>query len=104
MKDYTNKDCCLNCEGFCWWDGDYCCTKHMEIHQYGYGNKNGGYTSYPFMNEDIDNTMETTETCEDYDKITYNPKLNQYIDQYKKFKEFDKLCKQLYNHVHNKYK
>ena len=64
MKDFTNKDCCLNCEGLCWWDGDYCCALQMMFHQYGFGN-------YPYMNRDIDNTMkgpDTDKPCEDYIK------------------------------------
>ena len=95
MKDFTNKKCCLNCDGFCWWNGDYCCTKEMFIHQYGY--KNG-----PWFNEDIDNTMETPDTCEDYEYThheTYPESNNPYIKEYKKFKEWDKLCRQLENHV-----
>lgn len=97
IKDFTNKKCCLNCEGFCWWDGDYCCTKKMKIHQFGYGNSNGGYFGTTYMNKDIDNTMETPETCEDY---VYSSKNDYFIkEEYKKFKEWDKLCKQLEYHV-----
>ena len=102
MIDYTNKECCLTCDGFCWWDGDYCCTKHMEIHQYGYGNENGGFTAYPYMNEDIDNTMQTPETCEDYDythHAGYPESENEYIKEYKKYKELQKLCKKLESFV-----
>ena len=102
MKDFTNKKCCLTCDGFCWWDGDYCCTKHMKIHQYGYGNENGGFTAYPYMNEDIDNTMQTPETCEDYDythHAGYPESENEYIKEYKKYKELQKLCKKLESFV-----
>ena len=99
MDDYTNKDCCLNCHGFSWWDGDYCCISCMEIHQYGFGNENGGYTAYPFMNSDIDKTMKTPETCKYYSKVDNNPKYNQYMEEYKKFKKFDKLCNELNQYV-----
>ena len=92
--DYSNKKCCLNCDGFCWWDGDYCCTKEMKIHQYGNGSIH--------MTEDIEKTMETPDTCEDYE-YTHHEKYpesdNPYIKEYKKFKEWDKLCRQLENHV-----
>lgn len=91
------KKCCLNCAGFCWWDGDYCCTKEMSIHQYGYPN---GF----WMNEDIDNTMETPETCEEYEyrhHDTYPESENIYIKEYKKFKEWKNLCKQLENHIND---
>jgi len=29
--DKSKKHTCLDCEGFAWWDGDYCCTLHMTI-------------------------------------------------------------------------
>jgi hypothetical protein len=54
------------------------------------------------MNKDIDKTMETPETCEDY-KYTHHEKYpefdNPYIKEYKKFKKWDKLCNQLEQHV-----
>lgn len=92
FKDFTNKECCITCNGFCWWDGDYCCIKKMKIHQYGILYPYG----YPWMNEDIDNTMKTLETCEEYE---YDPYNYEYIEEYKNFKKWDKLCKQLENHV-----
>lgn len=70
MKDFRNIDCCLNCKTFCWWDGDYCCTQHMSIHQYGMST-NGGYIDPAWMNDDINNTMKTAEECEDYEKCEY---------------------------------
>ncbi len=109
LKDFSNKKCCLNCDGFCWWDGDYCCTKEMKIHQYGIQyypefdhNPNKGYFADTRMFGDIDNTMQTPETCEDYDyrhHETYPESDNIYIKEYKKFKEWDRLCKQLKDHV-----
>lgn len=112
MKDFTNKKCCLTCDGFCFWDGDYCCFPHMDIHQNGawrypqFDNKpNGGFFSDTRMFSDIDKTMETPETCKDY-KYTHHERYpesdNPYIKEYKKFKEFDKLCKQLEDHVSDK--
>lgn len=101
MKDFTHKKCCLNCDGFCWWDGDYCCTKEMKIHQYGMLYPYG----YWWMNKDIDNTMQTPETCEDYEYAhheKYPEYDNPYIKEYKKFKEWDKLCWQLEQHVSDK--
>lgn len=97
MKDYTNTKCCLNCNAFCWWDGDYCCTIKMKIHQYGYYPKNG-YTAW--FNEDIDNTMETPDTCPKYIYDIYNKQC--YIEEYKKFKEWERLCQQLHDHVTDK--
>ena len=91
------KDCCLNCHDFRFWDDDYCCITKMKIHQYGYDNENGGYGAYTFMNEDIDNTMETPETCKDY---SFDDN-KEYIEEYKKFKEWDRLYKQLEAHVRN---
>ena len=93
MKDFTNKDCCLNCYNFEWWDGDYCCVPHLKIHQYGFD-----IHHYPYMNEDIDNTMQTPETCEDY--LTLNNDWSDWIiEEYKKYKELQKLCKNLENFV-----
>ena len=93
MIDYTNKDCCLNCCNFSFWDGDYCCVSHMQIHQYGFD-----IHYYPYMNEDIDNTMETPETCKDYSKFN-NDISEMMYDEYKKYKELQKLCVQLESFV-----
>lgn len=99
FKDYTNKDCCLNCDGFCFWDGDYCCTKLMEIHQYGI-RSNDSFIAQPWMNQDIDNTMLLKEECKDYNKVVYNQNTdNEYIKEYKKWKEWDRLCKQYENNL-----
>lgn len=38
MKDFTHIDCCINCENFCFWDGDYCCLPNFMIHQYNITN------------------------------------------------------------------
>lgn len=82
------RKCCLNCQGFAFWDGDYCCVPNMSIHQFGNGDI--------YMNEDIDNTMQTDETCEEYE---YSNKHPEYEEEYKKFKEWQKLCKQLEDHI-----
>lgn len=95
IKDYSHKSSCLTCNGFCWWDGDYCCTMKMKIHQYGYPNG-------IWFNRDIDKTMETPETCEDYSyrhHERYPESENEYIEEYKKFKIWDRLYKQLEDHV-----
>ena len=95
FKDFSNKKCCLTCDGFCWWDGDYCCTMEMKIHQYGWPHQ-------IWFNGDIDKTMETPETCEDYSyrhHEKYPESENEYIEEYKKFKIWDKLCWQLEQHV-----
>ena len=100
FKDFSDKKCCLNCDGFCWWDGDYCCTMEMKIHQYCYPHQ-------IWFNRDIDKTMETPETCEDYhykNHEKYPESENEYMQEYKKFKEWDKLCYQLEQHVTNKWK
>lgn len=95
FKDFSDKKCCLNCDGFCWWDGDYCCTMEMKIHQYCWPHQ-------IWFDRDIDKTMETPETCEDYHykhHEKYPESENEYIQEYKKFKEWDKLCYQLEQHV-----
>jgi len=100
FKDFSDKKCCLNCDGFCWWDGDYCCTMEMKIHQYCWPHQ-------IWFNRDIDKTMETPETCEDYHykhHEKYPESENEYMQEYKKFKEWDKLCYQLEQHVTNKWK
>ena len=51
--------CCINCEGFAWWDGDYCCTLHMRIHQHAPGTD-------PWFREDILKTMKGPVDCKDY--------------------------------------
>ena len=81
------KKCCLNCDGFCWWDGDYCCTKEMSIHQYGYPNG-------PWMDRDIIKTMETPETCKYYTYAhheRYPESDNPYIKEYNKLIELIRL-------------
>lgn len=53
------RPCCIRCQGFAWWDGDYCCTMQMKIHQHA-------PATNPWMNDDILRTMKTPETCLDY--------------------------------------
>lgn len=99
-KDFSNVDCCLNCKNFRWWDGDYCCVADMKIHQFGFGNQNGGYFGTTYMNEDIDNTMQTPETCDDWKKYIHH----QYIQkEYLKFKDFQNKQKQYYDHIIDKW-
>ena len=108
--DFTNKDCCLNCECFCFWDGDYCCFPHMQIHQYGAyqyrefnHNPNKGFSADTRMFGDIDKTMVLGKDCEDYKKwgtYMYTDLMpNDFIPEYKKFKAWERLCKQLEDHV-----
>ena len=101
FKDFTNIDCCINCEGFCFWDGDYCCFPNFKIHQYGWPHQ-------LWMDGDIDKTMVLGKDCEDYHKwgtYMYVPNChNEYLEEYKKFKEWDKLCYQLEQHIQNKWK
>lgn len=108
--DFTNKDCCLNCECFCFWDGDYCCFPHMQIHQYGADqyhefnhNPNKGFFADTRMFGDIDKTMVLGKDCEDYKKwgtYMYTDLMsNDFISEYKKFKAWERLCKQLEDHV-----
>ena len=48
---------CLNCESFCWWDGDYCCFWNMKI----LCNSPKGE-----MNEDILISIEKNKDCKDW--------------------------------------
>jgi hypothetical protein len=107
--DYTHKDCCLNCQAFCWWDDMWVCTMQMKIHQYGIGNVDRGYVSNPWMTHDIDITMKTPKTCEDYMHEVSNEwqskeNTSSYIiEEYKKMKELEKLEIDLENHVKDKW-
>lgn len=99
-KDFSNVDCCLNCKNFTWWDGDYCCVSDMKIHQFGFGNQNGGYFGTTYMNEDIDNTMKIKEECDDWEKYNHR----QYIQkEYLKFKDFENKQNQYYAHIIDKW-
>ena len=55
------------------------------------------------MFRDIDRTMKLGKDCEDYHKWgTYmyvHDCPNTYLEEYKKFKEWDRLCYQLEQHV-----
>lgn len=95
MKNFCDKKCCLTCSHFALWDGDYCCASEMTIHQLGI---NGDI----FFNVDIDNTMETPDTCEDYEDRYSKDISNMYMDEYKKWKKWDILCNQLKQHVSDK--
>ena len=75
MKDFTHIDCCINCENFCFCDGDYCCLPNFMIHQYNVTNypeldnkPNKGFFSDSRMFRDIDRTMKLGKDCEDYHK------------------------------------
>lgn len=85
MKDFINIDCCLNCKAFAFWDGDYVCTMQMKIHQYGM--KNHSYISQTWMNKDIENTMQTSIECKDYQKDSDN----WFILEYQKYLKWKKL-------------
>lgn len=101
IKDFSHKKCCLNCDGFCWWDGDYCCTKEMKIHQYGILYPYG----YMWMNKDIENTMQTPETCIEYNyrhHKRYPESDNEYIKEYRKFREWQDLIYKYESHIQDK--
>ena len=59
LQGTTVRPCCIRCQGFAWWDGDYCCTMQMKIHQHAPAEN-------PWMTDDILRTMKTPETCQDY--------------------------------------
>ena len=100
FKVFSNIPCCLNCDGFFFWDGDYCCFPNFKIHQYGWPHQ-------IWFDRDIDKTMQTPETCEDYSyrhHERYPESQNEFKREYRKFKEWDRLCYQLEQHVTNKWK
>ena len=83
------------------------------IHQYNitnypeFDNKpNKGFFSDSRMFRDIDRTMKLGKDCEDYHKwgtyIYVQNCPNEHLEEYKKFKEWDKLCYQLEQHVSDK--
>jgi hypothetical protein len=81
----------------------------MKIHQYGIGNVDRGYVSNPWMTHDIDITMKTPKTCEDYmhevsnEWQTKENTSSYIIEEYKKMKELEKLEIDLENHVKDKW-
>lgn len=87
------KDCCLNCQGFAFWDGDYCCVPNMKILQCGI---NGDI----WMTRDLLISMNHNKNCKDYERRNeHHPTTKMYIDEFEKFTKWDKLCKQLEKHV-----
>lgn len=100
MKNWNTCDCCLNCRNFSFWDGDYVCPWHWELHQAGYQNK-GGYIINTWMNEDIDQTMQTPETCPDYDKNNDIEERNNWMhDEYARFMKWKEEKALLNSFVH----
>ena len=67
---------CINCDNFCWWDGDYCCLAKMVILDYSDGN--GGFT------KEILQTMKTSDECIDYVK-SFSEKRNIYQEKFDEF-------------------
>lgn len=55
----NNKENCINCNNFAWWDGDYCCIAKFLILQ---ESPKGEFT------KEILQTMKTSEECIDYKK------------------------------------
>lgn len=78
------KKCCLNCQGFAYWDGDYCCVPNMKILQYGNGKI--------WMNEDLIRTMEYNKDCEDYEYTSYH---KHYEEEYRKLIDYIKMQDEL---------
>lgn len=48
---------CIKCQHFAWWDGDFCCTKHMKILQ---------EAPDANFNDDILISISNNKDCEDY--------------------------------------
>ena len=73
--------CCINCNNFAWWDGDYCCLKNNIILQVS---PKGEFT------EEILNTIKSPDSevhyCPDYE-ITRDALGNLYEDAYIDFLE-----------------
>lgn len=90
MKDFTNVHCCLDCNHFCFWDDDYCCTWNMTILQHGF-----------FMNEDIDKNMKSADNCKDWQ---YDNRQNFFIDEYRKYRQLKQEKELLASFVNNKWK
>lgn len=63
---------CINCSNFGWWDGDYCCVKHMKILQESHGGD---------FNDDILMSIVLNKGCRDWDENN-NP---QFLDLFNKF-------------------
>ena len=76
--------CCVNCQAMSFWDGDYVCTAHMKIHQYGYPNG-------VWMNEDFEKTLKTKDECEDWVLDEHSELLQ---EEYKKWLEYKKMIKE----------
>lgn len=68
-------DNCITCEHFAWWDGDYCCTAHMEILQ----NAPTGE-----FNSEIQEALKKHGKCLDYEE-SMDCIRNVYETAYKKF-------------------
>ena len=49
----------MTCQGFAWWDGDYCCTLKMQILQHA-------PATNPWLRDEILGVLETPETCGEY--------------------------------------
>lgn len=66
---------CLNCEHFCWWDGDYCCSRKMRILQESPAGE---------FNEDIIKALNDNKDCIDYYEASI-PHIRLYIEAFNKF-------------------
>lgn len=54
---------CVNCSHFSWWDGDFCCTKHMKVLQ---------EANDANFNDGILIAIEENKDCEDWKKCDPN--------------------------------
>ena len=66
---------CVNCAGFAWWDGDYCCVTQFDILQPS--------TKGEFSDELIKSIFDH-EGCPYY-KAVVDPKLSPYIEPFNEF-------------------
>ena len=66
---------CINCEGFAWWDGDYCCVKKFKLFC---ESKDGTYS------DELVEAINKEKDCDEYNYVD-SPVAKMYEEEYEKF-------------------
>ena len=88
--------CCVNCHGMTFWDGDYVCTMHMKIHQYGIPIAKGCKPTGIWFDEDFERTLKTADECDDYMPRFNGPYEDMYEQEFVKYLIWKRLKKEHY--------
>lgn len=88
------RKCCLTCNNFAYWDGDYACVTKFLLLQNGICGKIGGYHDPAWITSQLEKNMKFANECKDYEDSGH-PFTEDYIEEFKKYRELQKKVEEL---------